>query len=220
MFLPLLWNAIVVLPLFFYFFILTFIFHKSLRLSLWSLRICPYFDRWLRVKSNLLVNSKGQNHKVKKIRAKSQEHKCPKPKWQINAISECHASANSLAKVRWKNKMQKTSAKHSWTLNTLITITRWPWLGCWRKRNGTNTKMTCSSWRGLLVFVFFLQKIATGALLSSMFSLNWKIQHTEYWYTKTTNILYLDIWPTRKNWILLFCYTLIFLQRFLYIDLT
>ena len=55
-----------------WFMILPFTFHKSMWFCPWSLRIGPCFDRWIGVKSYWLVNSKEQNHKVKKMRAKSQ----------------------------------------------------------------------------------------------------------------------------------------------------
>ena len=138
----------------------------------------------------------------------------------INAINKCRASANSSSQSEMGKKCRKPEpniCEHVDNHHKVVMIR------CWPNRNVTNTqrwRVLIMMWTPCICVRSCLQKIVSGALLSSMFSLNWKIQHTEYWYTKTTNILYLDIWPTRKNWILLFCYTLIFLQRFLYIDLT
>jgi hypothetical protein len=61
-------------PHFSNFVILPLIIHKSLWFCSWSLRICPCFDHWLEAKSHWLVNCRGQNHKVEKIREKSQLH--------------------------------------------------------------------------------------------------------------------------------------------------
>jgi hypothetical protein len=91
----------------------------------------------------------------------------------INAINKCRASANSSS----QSEMGKNAENQSQTfVNTLITITRWSWLdvdpiGMLQ----THKDDVCSSWRGLLVFVFDLayRKLLVMPCYLVCFSLNW-----------------------------------------------
>ena len=116
------------------------------------------------------------------------------------------------AKVRWEKKCRKPEpniCEHVDNHHKVVMIR------CWPNRNVTNTqrwRVLIMTWTPCICVRSCLQKIVSGALLSSMFFIELNTRHTEYCDTQRWTISYfchicyhicistLDTWLLISGW--------------------